>query len=137
MPDIISTPVADRDMKQAVLRGIGRQCPRCGDAALFDGYLSVEDSCSSCALPFYEHRADDAPAWLTILLASHIVMPFMLHIGPTDLLSDGANMILWPTLVALLCLVLLPLLKGAVIGFQWAKGMHGFGANASCRVHVR
>lgn len=121
-----TTAVTERPMKQALLRGASRRCPRCGDAPLFNGYLSVEENCSSCALPLHEHRADDAPAWLTMLLVGHIVMPLMLHAATTYDLSDATHMILWPGLVAVLSLAMLPFVKGAVIGIQWAKGMHGF-----------
>jgi uncharacterized protein (DUF983 family) len=27
------------------------------------------------------------------------------------------------------CLALLPRIKGALVGFQWARRMHGFGGN--------
>jgi uncharacterized protein (DUF983 family) len=37
-------------------------------------------------------------------------------------------MALWPPLTVLLCLWLLPRIKGTLIGLQWARRMHGFGS---------
>lgn len=125
---IVKKTPSTRDMKQALLRGFKRKCPRCGEARLFAGYLSVNENCASCDLPFHEHRADDAPAWLTMVLALHLVVPIMLYVSTNYSMSDAANMVLWPTLISIVTLTLLPLLKGSVIGFQWAKGMHGFAA---------
>ena len=36
------------------------------------------------------------------------------------------HFLLWPSLVILLCLWLLPLAKGGLIAYQWALRMHGF-----------
>ena len=33
----------------------------------------------------------------------------------------------WPTVTLLLTLLLLPRIKGAIVGMQWALQMHGFG----------
>ena len=33
----------------------------------------------------------------------------------------------WPTVTLMLTLLLLPRIKGAIVGFQWAARMHGFG----------
>jgi hypothetical protein len=36
------------------------------------------------------------------------------------------HVILWPILTLILSLALLPRIKGAVVGLQWALKMHGF-----------
>jgi uncharacterized protein (DUF983 family) len=35
----------------------------------------------------------------------------------------------WPALTLMLALWLLPRVKGAIVAFQWASRMHGFGAD--------
>jgi uncharacterized protein (DUF983 family) len=40
------------------------------------------------------------------------------------------NMTVWPALAVLLSLWLLPRVKGALIGYQWALRMHGFAEGA-------
>ncbi|PUB12090.1 DUF983 domain-containing protein [Yoonia sediminilitoris] len=119
-----------RQLKPAMWRGIRRCCPNCGDGALFDGYLSVSKTCPSCQEELYHHRADDGPAYLTILLVAHVIgfaMHFMwAQFRPEPLLMAA---ILGVGAVAL-SLYLLPRLKGMIVAIQWAKRMHGFGHNA-------
>ena len=40
----------------------------------------------------------------------------------------------WPALTLILCLALLQPVKGAVVGLQYALGMHGFGAARAKRI---
>lgn len=41
-------------------------------------YLTVRDYCSVCSEELYHHRADDGPAWATILISGHLLAPLML-----------------------------------------------------------
>lgn len=129
MPDI-QAPIDDRPMKPAIWRGLRRRCPQCGDGMMFEGYLKVTDRCPICNEALHHHRADDGPAYLTILIVAHIlgfVMHLMwVHLRPEPLvmatvLAIGA---------AVLSLYLLPRFKGMIVGIQWARRMHGFGQNA-------
>jgi len=54
--------------KPAMLRGWKRRCPNCGTGPLFKGYLAVRDDCAVCGQELHHHRADDGPAYLTILV---------------------------------------------------------------------
>lgn len=118
-------------MKAALSKGVRRLCPRCGETSMFSGYLSVRDDCPSCGQELHHHRADDAPAWLTILITAHLVAPVMLYVGTTYALPDLAHMILWPVVITILTLTVLPFAKGFVIAFQWARRMHGFAGDSS------
>src|SRR6185312_4199206 len=62
----------------AMLRGFRRRCPRCGQGALFKGVLTLADSCSCCGETLGDIRADDIPAYFTILIVGHIVVPLLL-----------------------------------------------------------
>ena len=44
-----------------------------------------------------------------------------------DNIATWIHMVIWPTLVVALSLLLLPRIKGALIAWQWALHMHGFG----------
>ena len=120
----------ERALGPALKNGWKRCCPKCGKGALFEGYLKVRRTCPVCGEELFHHRADDGPAYLTILIVGHILGPLLLvvytHYRPDPLLIAGTFSI--GTIV--LSLLLLPRLKGALIGLQWAKRMHGFG-NAS------
>ena len=117
-------------MWQALRRGWRRKCPDCGSGPLLRSYLKVHDTCPVCRAEMHHHRADDGPAYLTIILVGHIILP-LLHFY--FVLFRPEPLILF-TIFAVgsvgLSLYLLPRLKGAVIGFQWAKYMGGFGAAA-------
>ena len=120
----------DRPLKPALLRGWRRRCPNCGSGPMLRGYLKVRDTCPVCGEALHHHRADDGPAYLTILIVGHLMAPLILIVftrwRPDPwLLAAGFSV----GTVAL-SLFLLPRLKGALVALQWAKRMHGFGRAA-------
>lgn len=116
-----------RALGPAMRNGWRRRCPNCGSGPLLKGYLKVHDDCAVCREELHHHRADDGPAYLTILIVGHLMAP-LLHIVFTTFRPEPLVLF---TIFAIGCvalsLYLLPRLKGAVIGFQWAREMHGFG----------
>ncbi len=70
----------ERPLKPAMLRGALGRCPSCGQGRLFQGYLSVSPACPHCGEELHHQRADDGPAYLTILLVSHLGAPLLLAI---------------------------------------------------------
>ncbi|MGH1368660.1 MAG: DUF983 domain-containing protein [Maritimibacter sp.] len=116
----------ERALKPAIWRGWRRKCPNCGTGPLMKSYLKVNDSCSVCGEELHHQRADDGPAYLTILAVGHVMAP-CLHIGFVQFRPDPLvfGAILGIGTVAL-SLYLLPRFKGFMVGFQWAKRMHGF-----------
>lgn len=123
--DNLSTP---RSLLSAMLRGFARHCPECGKGSIFGGYLSVNPTCPSCGLKLEGHRADDAPPYFTILIVGHIIVPGMLLFEQLRHPPEWQHMIIWLPLTLVLCLTLLPRIKGSLIGLQWAQRMHGFGS---------
>ncbi len=118
----------DRPTWPAIRRGFRRRCPHCGQAHMFDGYLKVTDVCPVCGEELLHHRADDGPAYLTILVVGHLMAPFI-HIVFTRFRPEPMVMATVFTIACVaLSLYLLPRLKGVVVGIQWARRMHGFGA---------
>lgn len=92
---------------------------------MFRAYLKVVPRCPSCSLDLAQFRADDGPAYFTILIVGHVFIAPMLF---------SSVMLTWPVewLLALflpgivvLSLVLLPRVKGAFVGVQWAVGDRG------------
>lgn len=114
-------------MKTALLRGWRRKCPNCGTGTLFQSYLSVRDTCPVCQQELFHHRADDGPAYLTILIVGHLIAPLFLHVFITWRLEPLTLFTIFAIGAVALSLYLLPRLKGGIIAFQWARGMHGFG----------
>lgn len=129
------TPVAAdttqaRLTRPAILRGWRRKCPNCGTGPLMHSYLKVNDHCAVCRENLSHHRADDGPAYLTILIVGHLMAP-LLHVAFVTWRPEPLTLF---TIFAVGCtalsLYLLPRLKGAIVGFQWARMMHGFGRSA-------
>lgn len=118
---------ADRPLGQSVMRGLRCKCPACGAAPLLRSYLTVRDSCPACGEDFTAQRADDGPAYLTMLVTLKTVTPLMVYI----MFNYDMNRVLLFTLAVLLLvsmtLFLLPRFKGMIVAIQWAKRMHGFG----------
>jgi len=94
---------------------------------MFDGYLKVRRNCASCGEDLHHHRADDLPAWATMLIVGHVLVACLLLVEVTWAPPLWMHWTAWPTLGLLLCLLLLPRIKGMTVGMQWANGMHGFG----------
>ena len=121
----------DRPVKQAMKRGWLRRCPNCGRGPLLAGYLKVADHCPVCEQEFHHQRADDGPAYITILIVGHLLAP-LIHVLYVRVQLDPLVM---ATLLSILCvtlsLYLLPRIKGAFISLQWARRMHGFDGDTS------
>lgn len=119
----------ERPLRNALWKGWRRKCPNCGNGPLLKGYLTVRKSCAVCREELHHHRADDGPAYLTILIVGHLLAP-MLHIVFVNFRPDPLIMLtIFSVGCVALSLYLLPRLKGMVVAFQWARTMHGFGGN--------
>lgn len=117
----------ERNIWTSIRRGFRNRCPKCNQGRILHGYLKVHDHCPHCAETFSHHRADDGPAYLTILVVGHLMAP-VLHVMYVHYRPDPLTLF---TTISVGCvalsLYLLPRLKGAMIGFQWARRMGGFG----------
>lgn len=117
----------DRPIGPALLRGARRRCPRCGEGRAFSGFLSLREACPHCGQSLSGHRADDAPAWATMLVVGHLMVPIIFAARTIEGWPDWAHMTVWPSLALAFSLLLLPRVKGVVVAYQWAHRMHGFG----------
>lgn len=93
---------------------------------MFRAFLKVADRCPACGEELYHHRADDFPAYIVILIVGHIMVPLVLAVETELAPPFWFGMTVWPALTGALGLALLQPVKGAVVGLQWALGMHGF-----------
>lgn len=120
-------PVDDRPLRPALRLGWGRKCPACGKGHMMAGYLKVVDACPECGEVLHHHRADDGPAYLTILVVGKSVMALYLAIylafSPSPVVMIG---LCWSAAL-IASLWLLPRFKGGLVALQWSRRMHGFG----------
>lgn len=115
-----------REMLPAILNGMRCRCPRCGEGKLFRAYLKVGDSCDRCGEDLHHHRADDMPPYIAIFIVGHLLVGALLHTEMTMTVAPWVYLATLLPAALILPLVMLPSIKGAVVGLQWANRMHGF-----------
>jgi uncharacterized protein (DUF983 family) len=120
-----------RPVLLAMTRGARLCCPNCGKRTLFAAYIKVSDTCSSCGEELHHHRADDAPPYFTIFIVAHIVVALLMTVELTYSPPIWLHLLIWLPMTVILSLLLLPAVKGAIVGLQWALRMHGFGLDSA------
>lgn len=116
-----------RSLFAAMLRGAKLRCPSCGSGDMFAGYLKVADACPGCSEELHHHRADDAPPYFTIFIVGHLIVGGVLAVEKAFHPAPWIQAAIWLPLTLVASLWMLPRIKGALVGLQWALGMHGFG----------
>lgn len=102
-----------------IIRGLRGRCPHCGQGKLLRRYLSANEACGSCGEDFERLRADDGPAWLTILIVGHLSVPLLLSMLQAGMLDNNWAL---PSIIALTIvasLTLLPVSKGVFMAALW------------------
>ncbi|MBI2719908.1 MAG: DUF983 domain-containing protein [Rhizobiales bacterium] len=122
-----------RSSKRAMWRGFTRHCPHCGTGHLFCAFLKVVDTCPHCGEELHHQRADDAPPYFTLFIIAHLVVPSVLVVEWLWHPPLLAQAILWSLVTLALSFALMPSVKGAIVGLQWALRMHGFDLSAARR----
>ena len=101
-----------------IKRGFRKKCPHCGKSPIYETYIKTFKKCKKCGILLSEYKSDDGPAYITIFVVGHILIPMILlvekHLSPPLLFQ----MLSWPILTIILCLWFLPRIKGAFIGLQ-------------------
>lgn len=115
-----------RPVLPAMARGMRLRCPACGEGKMFSGYLKTVHACENCGQELHHHRADDAPPYFTITIVGHIIITAMLAVEIAYRPAIWIHMVLWLPLTLVMSLWMLPPVKGALVGLQWALYMHGF-----------
>ena len=124
-----TTPGPDTEERAfwpAVFRGFRRTCPNCGSGPILKSYLKLRQSCPVCREDLSHARADDGPAYLTILFVGHLMAPLLHIVFVTFRPQPMVLATVFCTACVGLSLYLLPRIKGMVVAFQWARRMHGF-----------
>lgn len=130
MTDVTLQPTytSQRDIWGSMWAGARGRCPQCREKTLYASYLKPAETCNSCGEELHHHRADDAPAYFTIFIIGHILIPLILYI---EMNNYGwplwLHAALWLPMALALTLLFLPVIKGTLIGLQWGYRMHGFG----------
>lgn len=126
----VDTPAAapaPRPIWDSIRRGFRRKCPACGSGNIYREFLKVADRCPDCGEELHHHRADDAPPYFTMVITGHVVIAGVMLMERAYAPNYWVQMAIWIPLLVILSLWLLPRIKGALVGLQWALRMHGFG----------
>jgi len=99
--------------------GIRARCPRCGDGALFDGYIKLAPACRACGLDYEFIDAGDGPAVFVILLIGFVVVGLALVTEVAFRPPIWAHMAMWIPLTLVLALGILRPLKAIMIAAQY------------------
>ncbi|MFL2679346.1 MAG: DUF983 domain-containing protein [Alphaproteobacteria bacterium] len=99
-------------------RGFSKKCPSCGKSPIFLKYIKTHKICKKCGLKFSDYKSDDGPAYCTIFVVGHILIPLILLTEKKFSPEINFQLIFWPFLTVFLSLWLLPKIKGAFIAFQ-------------------
>jgi uncharacterized protein (DUF983 family) len=110
--------------RKAFVRGLARRCPRCGIGPSLVGYLKPATLCEHCGEALLRFRADDAPAYFTILIVGHLVVPTMLLVEMAFHPDTWIYTLVGMPMTLGLTLGLLPFIKGAWIGVLWSFDVH-------------
>ena len=126
MPVTINNNPGHRSIGQAMWNGAKLRCPNCGRGHLFRSYLKVADECDVCGEELFHHRADDMPPYIAIVIVGHIIVGLMLELELHATVEPWMYMVTMVPLAVILPLIMLPSIKGAIVGLQWANRMYGF-----------
>lgn len=113
------TQISNDSIWRAIIRGFVGRCPNCGEEKLFRAYLKPVDQCAHCGELLGHIRADDGPAWLTIILIGHVLVPVMLMVEQRVSWPAWVSSLVWCAVALLLTVPLLPRAKGVFIAIIW------------------
>lgn len=114
-------PVAARSAWLGIKRGARLRCPNCGKGHLFRGFIKVRERCEFCGIENAAYPSDDAPPYLTLVLTGHVIVPIYMAVERAFAPPMWLSAAIWLPLTALMSILLLPYMKGGVVGFCWAK----------------
>ena len=120
-------------LSRALWRGWRMRCPRCGEGWMLRAYLKVRDACPHCGEALHHARADDGPAYMTILVVGHLMAPLILWFYPAFRPSPLVTATVFSAGCVALSLFLLPRFKGIVVAVQWRNRMGGFDGRSAAR----
>jgi len=121
-----TSAIEKRSVGDAMWKGALCRCPKCGKGKLFRSYLKVVDECAACGEEFFHHRADDLPPYVAIFIVGHVLVGIMMHMEMVWRVHPMTYVFTMLPLAVILPLAMLPSIKGAIVGLQWALRMHGF-----------
>ena len=107
-------------LRRILGRGLRGYCPNCNQGPLFRAYLKPIPACGNCGERWEDIRADLGPAWASMTLAAHIIIPVYHFIFFDSAMSTGLQIVILMALAIAICLLTLPRMKGLFMAIVWA-----------------
>lgn len=104
-----------------ILTGVLGRCPRCGEGRLFDGFISLDQSCSSCDLDYGFADSGDGPAVFIMLIVGFLVVGLAIYTEINYRPDYWVHAVLWLPSILILSAGFLRPLKGILICFQYSN----------------
>ena len=102
-----------------ILTALRARCPRCGEGALFDGYLQVRARCPDCDLSLGNNDTGDGPAFFIMLPLCLITAGLALVFERTVLPPAWMHIVIWPVFIALAVGFTLRPVKALMVALQY------------------
>lgn len=87
------------NLSSLIAKGIACRCPKCGQGALFKGFITLVDHCSVCHLPLAKNDNGDGPAVFLIFILGFCMVPPAIIIAMRVDWPLWVHGLLWGTLI--------------------------------------
>ncbi len=108
-------------MAPVFIAAIKGQCPKCGAATLFGGWVAFAPMCRTCGLDFTTFNVGDGPAaFLTLMIGALVVVgavTLQLRFEPTF----WVHLLIWPLITLALVVGGLRVGKAALLQSEYRK----------------
>lgn len=102
------------------------RCPACGEGALFQGFLNVNNQCSRCHVDFLGQDSGDGPVPFIIFLVGAIIVGLALYIEVRFSPPVWLHLTIWLPLTIALVLGLMRPAKALMIAVQYRQRPQDF-----------
>jgi uncharacterized protein (DUF983 family) len=109
-------PQSEPTALKAALQG---RCPRCGQGALFDGYLDIAKNCSVCGLDYSVFDVGDGATVFVVLIAGFLICGGALIVEVKYSPPYWVHALIWLPLILIVVLGGLRLVKAALMVLQY------------------
>ena len=109
--------------------GLHCRCPRCGDGALFDGFLTVRPVCSACGFDLAAADSGDGPAVFVMFIVGPVVTGLALWVETAFAPPYWLHLALWIPAALGGSLALLRPFKATLIALQYRHRASDSGTN--------
>ena len=95
------------------------RCPRCGEGALFSGFLKTVSRCESCGLDLSYADHTEGPAVFIILIVGFVIVGAAAVVEGMFHPPPFVHLLLWLPSVVVLSLALMRPLKATMVALQF------------------